>query len=270
MSRLKLFGEREGGGAGDHSALSNLGYAQSGHTGFVPSQGEALIEILRLTQNLIRDSGGNNRITLSTASPHVTLGGDVKISGNLGIAGTAPYAAYGVAVIPSPAPELSAWIGVFGNPQIKIPAGSTGGGIAGLDFTCSINQGGSGTVLPYLTGTRTRVASIFYTGTVTDARGVHIPYPWFSFGSPSFSTWTALYVEACTRSEIVDAYGLRIGDITNNSGFTRLLEIGPATPYLRLAGGVNPPTDKSNLYLKFGSTLYRVVKSGNYVTLEAA
>ena len=47
-------------------------------------------------------------------------------------------------------------------------------------------------------------------------------------------------------------------------------ELGPTTPYLRLLGGADPPTDKSNLYLKFGSTLYRVVKSGSYMTLEAA
>jgi hypothetical protein len=273
VGRLKLIGEQEGGDGGgtdDHSALSNLAYDVSGHTGFVPSQGEALIDILRLNQNLIRDSEGNDRITLSAASPHVTLGGDIKITGNVAVAGAAPAPQYGVLVQPSPAPELNSWVGVAGNPQIRIPSGSTLGGIKGLDFTCSISQGGEGTVLPLLEGTRTRISTVSYTGTVTDARGVHIPFPFLFAGNPSISTWTGVYMASCNRPQIVDAYGLFIGDITNNSGFSRLLEIGADTPYLRLVGGGDPPANKSNLYLKFGSTLYRVVKSGSYMTLEAA
>lgn len=69
-------------------------------------------------------------------------------------------------------------------------------------------------------------------------------------------------------SGVGTAYGLRILDQTAST--VRLLELGPTTPYLRLLGGADPPTDKSNLYLKFGSTLYRVVKSGDYMALEAA
>ncbi len=272
MGRLRLFGQPEGngGGATDHAALSNLGYVQSGHSGFVPSQGEALIDILRLNQNLIRDSGGNDRITLSPGTPHVTLSGDVKVLGTIGVAGTSPIPTVGISITPTPPPEVSGWIGIAGNPSIRIPSGSVIGGIKGLDFTCGINQGGGGAVLPYLEGIRTRIAAMFYTGTITNSRGLHISFPFLLGGAPSMPTWEAIYIAPCSKNQIVDAYGLHIADITNNSGFTRLLELGPATPYLRLLGGDDPPANKSNLYLKFGSTLYRVVKSGSYMTLEAA
>ncbi len=270
MGRLKLLGEQEGGGTDDHSTLSNLDYAQSGHTGFVPSQGEALIDILRLNQNLIRDSGGNDRVTLSPASPHLTLTGDVKITGNVGVAGIAPSAGVALNLTPMPTPTYSSWTAFRGNPVIGYPSGATSGNIYGLDFVCSVGRGGPGSVLTKLTAIQARIALISYTGAVTLGRGLYINFPYISGGTPSMTTWEAIHVERCTRAQIGDAYGLYIEDITNNSGFSRLLEIGPDTPYLRLVGGGDPPADKSNLYLKFGSTLYRVVKSGSYMTLEAA
>jgi hypothetical protein len=270
MSRLKLFGEPEGGGTDDHSALSNLGYAQSGHTGFVPSQGEAIVDILRLNQDIIRDSGGNNRLRLATTAPHITLTGRCKITQETAIGGGDPEANKGLAIAPSPIPVTASWTGIFGSPQVSIPSGSSGGVLAGLRFTIAMTGGGGGAVVNYARALEVGINTMSLTATIQQAIAAYLGSPLIYFGAPSISTWKGLYAGPVNSNRVVDAYGLHMEDITSNSGFTRLLEVGPSTPYLRLVGGGDPPADKSNLYLKFGSTLYRVVKTGNYMTLEAA
>jgi hypothetical protein len=47
-------------------------------------------------------------------------------------------------------------------------------------------------------------------------------------------------------------YGVRVEDFTGTT--IRLLEIGPATPYLRLVGGAAPAANQTNLYLAEGVT----------------
>jgi len=270
MGRLKLLGEQEGGGTDDHSALSNLAYAQSGHSGFVPSQGEALVDILRLNQNVIRDSEGNDRITLATVLPHLTLTGDARVTGNLGVAGGAPQATKAITIAPSPNPSGTSYIALGGQATLNYPPGGSGGQLWGLNFMAVIGGGGGGAAPYFVGGAYARCGAMSFTGSILGMYGLQVPVPFIMGGAPSIATWRALAVDACSKSQIVDAYGLSIGDITRNSGFTRLLELGPATPYLRLLGGGDPPANKSNLYLKFGSTFYRVVKSGSYMTLEAA
>jgi len=270
MGRLKLIGEPEGGGTDDHSALSNLDYAQSGHTGFVPTQGEALIDILRLNQNLIRDSAGNDRITLSVASPHLTLTGAAKISERAAIGGVAVNSNVLLMLQPVPNPSTNNFQGLVGAPCAMIPSGSLGGLIAALSYQLAISGGGGGAVVAKIAGVYVKLGQLGYDGTVTDMKGVEVDIPMMFGPSTTIDTYTGADLQGAMHPHIVDAYGLRIRDITNNTGFARLLEIGPDAPYLRLLGGTDPPVNKSNLYLKFGSTLYRVVKTGEYMTLEAA
>jgi len=283
MGRLKLLGEQEGGGADDHSALSNLDYDLSGHTGFVPSQGEALIDILRLNQNIIRDSGGNDRITLSTASPHITLSDEVRVGTRLGV-GAAPQTDVGLSV--APPMERSGNITVLGcNPTVRMTGGS--GNIYAMQ--------GMATAQVYSGATALLMAGLYFTavgnssGTIQDLYGLWVRAGLSSYSGSAPTLWEAklrspllffsTYPSTVYGLEIDDqgyyttgthnAIGLKIADQTETSGNKYLIEAGPSTPYLRLVGGGDPPTNKSNLYLKFGSTLYRVVKSGNYVALEA-
>jgi hypothetical protein len=269
MGRLKLLGEQEGGGTDDHSALSNLGYAQSGHSGFVPSQGEALIDILRLNQNLIRDSEGNDRLQLNASAPHITLTGQCKITQETAIGGGDPEANKGLVIAPSPAPQTAYWTAIFGSPQVSIPPDAAGGSLEGLRFTISMGGGAVGAVLNYARALEVGINTMSLTATIQQAILAYLASPLLWFGAPSVSTWKGLYAGPVNSNRIVDAYGAHIEDITSNTGFTRLLEVGPSTPYLRLVGGADPPANKSNLYLKFGGTLYRVIKSGSYMTLEA-
>jgi hypothetical protein len=284
MSRLKLFGEREGGAAGDHSALSNLDYPHSGHTGFVPSQGEALIDILRLSQNLIRDSDGNDRITLSTASPHLTLSDEVRIGTRLGV-GADPQPDVGLRVAPSM--EKSGNITVLGcNPTVRMTggagniyamqgqatgivySGATAILMAGLYYTA---VGSSAGTIQQLYGLWVRTGLQLYTGSAPTLWGAKLRSPLLLFSThPSAVYGMEIDDQGYYAGATHNAIGLKINDQTAVTGNKYLVEAGPTTPYLRLIGGGDPPADKSNLYLKFGGTLYRVVKSGNYMTLEVA
>ena len=279
MGRLKLFGEPEGGGTDDHSALSNLGYAQSGHTGFVPSQGEALIDILRLNQNIIRDSDGNDRITLSSASPHVALTGDLDVSQHGAFGGGASPVSYRVLNIVgtlSTHPAVALYGVIYGNrasgPQFTygLAGGAVGQGTPSASFVYGLYfyaKHDTSSTCGQLGGILIQQQSgAGGSGSLLAARGLYISSSYWGGSKP-----TNVYgvdIEDQGGSGVGTAYGLHIVDQT--AATVRLLELGPSTPYLRLLGGGDPPANKSNLYLKFGSTLYRVVKSGNYMTLQAA
>jgi hypothetical protein len=277
MGRLKLFGEPEGDGTNDHSVLSNLSYAQSGHTGFVPSQGEALIEILRLTQNTIRDSGGNNRITFAPTSPHITLAGDLRVTQNARFGTeTSPYTAIVSAVGSLDTHPATALYGLI-----------KGTRTSGIQFTCGLYGGAEGQGTPttafvyglyfytsHATPSSGQLAAIYAqissaaagTGPLSLARGLYMPAAAWAGAKPLETC--GIHIENQGHQNVANAFGIRLAD--QSGANVRLLELGPATPYLRLLGGGDPPADKSNLYLKFGSTLYRVVKTGTSMTLEAA
>jgi len=279
MGRLKLFGEPEGDGTTDHSALSNLGYAQSGHTGFVPSQGEALIQILRLTQNIVRDSEGTDRLQLAAASPHVTLMGDARVTGT-GLFGPWPPALGGAHVRAGGDIALHPAVALYGNVRgtrvdgIQLTAGVYGGAIGAGTPTAAYVYGLFFQATHDNPGPCGRVACVYVmpvsgvagTGALTESAGLYVEAA--SWGGSKPATSRGVYVAQQGGAGVITAYGLQIVDQTATT--VRLLEVGPPTPYLRLLGGGDPPADKSNLYLKFGSALYRVVKTGTSMTLETA
>jgi hypothetical protein len=279
MGRLKLFGEPEGDGTNDHSALSNLGYAQSGHTGFVPSQGEALIEILRLTQNTIRDSGGNNRITLSPTSPHVALPGDLKVAGHIGAGTALPDLAsilnvgkvnssagsfYGLNLYVTQAYGSGA-VGIGVNGIVENQCPSYGSYARGLAFTA---RHSAPSPLQALQGVFMGLQTFANSGEVTQAAGGYL-FAQFGINTPIAES-RGMWIRNFGAPTVTDAYGLHIDNQSGATGINRILHCGGTVPNLRLDGGPDPPADKSNLYLKFGSTLYRVVKTGTSMTLEAA
>jgi hypothetical protein len=279
MDRLKLFGEPEGGSTNDHSTLSNLGYAQSGHTGFVPSQGEALIEILRLSQNTIRDSAGNNRITLSPTSPHVSLAGDLKVTGHIGAGTASPDLAsilnvsktntslasfYGLNLYVTQAYSAGA-IGIGVNGIVENQCPSYGSYARGLAFTA---RHGAPSPIQGLQGVYMGLQTFNNSGEVAQVAGGYL-FAQFGTNTPVAES-RGMWIRNFGAPTVTDAYGLHIDNQSGASGINRILHCGGTVPNLRLDGGADPPADKSNLYLKFGSTLYRVVKTGTSMTLEAA
>jgi len=249
MSRLKLFGEGQPeGGTTDHSVLANLGYAQSGHSGFVPSQGEALIEILRCSTHASIGSGATPNTTrllniIGTLDTHPAVGVYNLVYGNRA---AGPQFTYG----------LSGGARGQGTPYASY--------VYGLYFFA---QHDSPTTCYQLGGILIQQQSgASGTGPLTTARGIFVYQGYWGGSKPTNVYGVDIHDQG--GSGVGTAYGLRILDQTASS--VRLLELGPSTPYLRLLGGADPPADKSNLYLKFGSTLYRVVKLGSYMALEAA
>lgn len=266
MGRLKLLGEQEGGGTDDHSALSNLGYAQSGHTGFVPSQGEAIVDILRLNQNVIRDSEGNDCIQLATASPHLTLLGHVR-SGPIGVGAnpetalslnlkvTHPGTVYGIynqAFCTSPTPSHVA-IGVYGQ------AVQSGSGLNqscfGLNFTAT--HASTGPTAAEVIGTLSQVGALVLVDQ-TLSKLIGYDFRVAAWYAPTLTVTDAYFLRVgmdYSKSQMVNCYGLFLPDIANATGLNCILELGP-TPYLRLRGSGSwaPAAGETPLWLAEGAT----------------
>lgn len=233
----------------------------------------------------VKDSGGTARYTPATASPHNTLSGDVRIDGHVGLdspPATSPRTQLairpslsgesgwrGINITPS-GTATGALSGILGNAVFTIPAGSGGTNIFGLSFqalfapagaasnvniqrACSAQPGivaigaGKSTTVSEFTGFYTDFANLtvlYATATLTAAHGLYIPGR-----DMSLVTCNALY-------------GIRVGDFTNVSGNCRLLEIGPATPYLRVTGGGGPGALLTNVWMDVGTVGLRQLQVG--------
>jgi len=256
MGRLKLLGEQESGGTADHSALSNLDYAHSAHTGFVPSQGEALIDILRLNQNLIRDSGGNNRIQLAPTSPHISLAGDVVFSGYMGspnicagrilyIDRTIPSGMIRIGISCNATASGGTPIGIFGGAVFTGTLGAPA--VRGLFFAATNAAPSQVTALDGLY----MLVQIQSSGNVGTASGAILEKSYTGSGRPTISR--GLFINDFGADGVGTAYGLHICNQTGAAN-NYLIEAGPATPYLRLLGGANPGPNQTNLFLGEGAT----------------
>ncbi|MBA7613436.1 hypothetical protein ES703_20685 [subsurface metagenome] len=239
-----------GRGSGEHVTLQSTAHATRG---YVRAQDD-----LQLLSNILRDSGGNNRLELATASPHLTLTGDAKLKGNIAVAGGNVSATKAITIAPTPSPSGTSYIALGGQAALTYPSGGSGGSLWGLNFMAMVGGGGGGAAMYFVGGAYARCGAMNFTGSIAGMYGLQVPVPFIMGGAPSIATWRALAVDPCGMFQIVDAYGLQVGDITGNSGFRRLLEVGPSTPYLRVVGGAAPAAGLSNLYLNVGGTLYQV------------
>jgi len=293
MGQLRLLGEPAG--SDDHAALANLAFAQAGHTGFVAAAGLAggqtiiggvaagenltlqstahaargvvqVIDALRLISGLIQDSTGNVRLALATASPNVTLTGDLRVTQRSAFADATPDQGKLLNVIGtlSTHPANAIYAQVYGNraagPQFTY-------GLAGA----AVAQGTPSAAYVYglylyakhdtpspclqLGGILVQQQSgAPGTGALTLAKGLYIQAAYWG-GSKPASVY-GVDIEDQGGSGTGTAYGLRCADQTATT--VRLLELGPATPYLRLVGGTVPGANLTNLYLNEGGTLRRV------------
>ena len=266
-----------GGGTTDHAALTNLAYASAAHTGFAGTGVTNTFAALQTfnaglqlaASQQVQDSGGTGRILLATALPHVTLTGDLRLGSTAGI-GTNP--ADGITLniratgtftsniiigeiltssLTLNAANISA-TALHGQAIVVIGANQSGTTtITGLDFQAGMSSG-AGKTVAYIAGINAKPSITAFgvspAPTVTTLRGLFLDSP-FITGSPVVPTSVGLEIgNYGTKTSQVDSYGLIIADTTNNTGFTRLLEIGGAggTPNLRLEGRApgNPGASK--------------------------
>jgi len=301
MGQLRLLGEPPA--SDDHAVLANLAFPQAGHTGFVATAGLAggqtiiggtaasenlslqstahaargvvqVIDALRLVSGLIQDSGGNARVTLATASPHLTLTGDLQISAPL----SQPAAHVAIApAVPDPYTLLNlatqlgtiagSWKGINLSPQLTVPSGSaalqalfgqatltvpTGctGLMQGLQFTALAN--GAGTITEMEAVWARLGSQAFSTVAITKAAAFYARTPLFSGAKPAANY--GLYVEPQGTAGITNAVGALIDAPANASNNYTIWAGAPitGTPRLRLDAGT-PAANQTLLWLAEGT-----------------
>jgi hypothetical protein len=237
---------------------------------------------LQLLSNIIRDSAGANRLRLAAATPHLLLTGDPRINGWMAI-NSDPFVGGQLRI----APVLT-----VGAPTYQMLSVAPSGVIDSDLFALNLSATpavGSGVTVPEYKGTLSMLIPAV-TGTISDLAAMEGSLGTFAGAAPgaitlahhfSASTWglgwytrkpttLALFDAAqdCGNAAIPTVYGLRI---VNQSGITvRLLELGPATPYLRLEGGAAPAGVNSKLIANFGGTLYRLTRNAVTGAVETA
>jgi len=299
MGQLRLLGEPPA--SDDHAALANLAFPQAGHTGFVAAAGlaggQTIIggtaasehltlqstahatrgyvraqDDLQLLSNIIRDSGGTERVKLAAASPHLTITGDPRINGWAAI-NCAPLADHHLNLQPT----LDSGAGVSTYLVRAQPAGTVRGNLFALSLSATPAvppgvtvyeyKGVAAGLLPAVSGTISELAAVEGSlstyggvgGVITLAHHFKASNPigaWYGNKPTTLAIFDA--PADLGNAAITTVYGLRI--VNQSAATVRLLELGPATPYLRLEGGTAPPANNSKLVLNFGGTLYRLTR----------
>ena len=247
--------------ASEHLTLQSTAHATRG---YVRAQDD-----LQLLSNIIRDAGGNARLTLAAASPHVRLTGNLDVDG---------VGAFGSAATVQATRGLNVLHSVAGMMVIGAAVDIAGIAAAGTQYTFGVYGGARGQGTPtaaniyglyfgasYETSSPcTGLCGIYMmlsstaagTGALAAARGLWLPAAGW-LGSKPASVY-AINVEDQGGAGVATAYGVRLLDQTATT--VRLLELGPAVPYLRLLGGADPAANESKLSLKFGATLKQVTE----------
>lgn len=168
-------------------------------------------------------------------------------------------------------------IGVSGIAKAAPVNGISAGTVKGLDFGAEINTGSmsdgeSATLASVIAAVvRPTLTNICIDETITlnitEAVGLDvatkIQYREITIGgSPDAAgTITTLYgirVQAPNftneTDNLQDYYGTKIEDEANATGFIRLLEVGPATPYFRVLGNFTAAANETPVYVSEGAT----------------
>lgn len=178
----------------------------------------------------------------------------------------------GIAVNPS-GPTLTGnnavFYGLIGAPIATIASGITGVKLHGLDFIAGVAGGAGGATVSELKSIQTQMAAIMFSGTVAKMVGVECKAPMFVTLTGAITEQIGLEIgNVGSHAAIVDSYGLRIANMTLNTGVRRLIEAGPATPYLRVEGGTAPAGVNSLVVVNFGGTLYRLTRNAGTGAVE--
>jgi len=261
------------GGITDHGLLSGLG--DPDHSAYGPLASPNVWAALQTfnaglklaaTQQ-IQDSAGAGRILLATASPHLTLSGDLRANGFIGI-NTAPDPLRRLKLVESGTLAASAALAEFTTSALTLPTGinltaligvplvtvapaAVNTAITGLNFSFGATGGTAGATMLYARGVDIRSFFPAWSGALSELTGIYLSNQAIS-GSGSVALATGIHIEAWGNdTQVVDYYGLRIFDPTLNTGFRRLIEAGPATPNLRLEANAPTVSGQSKLLLSF-------------------
>ena len=267
-------------------------------TGFNLCVRDYLLGVIAVVMNRIEDADGDTgvyveasededivrmkvadtlRFLLQNISPHYQLTGDVEVDGHLAVGEASVDAGSSLKLSDTldthPASAMYAFI--YGNraagPQFTY--GVSGGAVAqgtpsaafvyGLYFfaqhnTSSVCAGLGGVLVQQQSGASG-------SGALSYARAFYASAGYWGGSKPAVSI--GLDIEDQGHDDVGTAYGVRVLDQTAST--VRLLELGPATPYLRVVGGGDPAAGDTNLFLKVGGTLKQVyVLYGTYLAVK--
>jgi hypothetical protein len=207
----------------------------SGHMALGASAALSLVNILTVNETI---SGGSQqhgiRLDVTGDATMFVTGGRFTVFGNAATAGQYVRGIYGGASL----------------------VGTGGSGVAeGLAFAATANAG-SATVSRLTSMLVWPASTDTHSGAITVAEGIRIGAGG-SWAGAKPTTVRGIYILAgLSDAAVGTAYGLLMEDLAGTT--VRLLELGPATPYLRLVGGAAPGANLTNLYLNEGGTLRRV------------
>jgi len=255
-----LLSGRSGGqtliGGADASERLTLQSTAHATRGYVRAQDD-----LQLLSNILRGADGVVRLQLAAASPHISLTGQTKITGDVAI-GLDPSTTYGLylskALVGSLAGQAifaycdgtglaAAATGLYGFAYQR--ASALGGIARGLDFQAVLLAAATGagkSAWGIRTGAQTQAGSY----TVANLYGIQITA---SLTGPAPSTLAVgLDIGDYGQAATAAVYGLRIADQTLGT-LRRCLEVGPiGAPYLRILGGWTGVANQTPAYLVEG------------------
>jgi len=242
-------------GSGEHLTLQSTSHATRG---YVRAQDD-----LQLLSNIIRDSGGTARLTLATSSPHIGVTGDLDITGHSamgnGATVSAGYALRAVETLDTH-PCAAGHFEIHGDratgPQFSygIAGSASGEGGTGPNFVYGLYfaafHKSSGTTSSLGAIAVQLQSAVAGSGAITIARGFHLSAGYWAGSKPT--TIRGLDIEEQGGAGTGTAEAIKALDQTATTA--RLLELGPAIPYLRVVGGAAPGAGNTNLYMSEGAT----------------
>lgn len=287
-----------GGGGGATVALDNLAGVAI-NTSLLPANDSA-IDLGSATPKYWRAAYIDTIYLNATAAlgggtaGKVSLTGTLQTSGSIGVKGTTPADRTWIKITPTGVSEADSIIGleinpsnatitadnkifygVYGAPSLIIND-RTGMQVYGLSFRsgigCSSGKSGTASLVKALSvGVAALAAGAGQTVTATGAWGIQVAAPHlmgYAGATPSMPTYYGVEVEGKDTTYIAGAYGFKCGDFTSVTGFSRLLELGPAEPYFRVEGGGAPAGVNSNAIVNFGGALYRLTRNAGTGAVE--
>jgi len=250
-----------GTASGEHLTLQSTAHASRG---YVRAQDD-----LQLLSDTLRGSDGVARLGLAAASPHVTLTGDVECADHVGIGGAIPTPGRALNLsrpLPTTPGAQAASFTVYGTAPTGAQATAGVAGAAWQQGTPTIAlvwglyyaaQHDTSSPVISLKAIETAIGTgAAASGALTASWGLFLEAAYWTGAKPTTSY--GIQVKEQGHASVTTAYGLKLADQTATT--VRLLELGPATPYLRLAGGGAPPAATSHLWLNLGGVLKQVTE----------
>lgn len=227
----------------------------------------------------ISDTGGTARIKTSSSNPHVEVDDTLRVE-RVGIGSTpdATSAYTYLKITPTATIDTSSQLvrvsptftltanetveAIQGLATVKGTGSTTGAALRGLNFEASAQVEGVTSTWATLTGIDVLARSIVVgsgtiTATTVKAVRARIGARVIIGGSAGITTGYSIHAEApelLGGGTLTDYYGAKIDDTTGPSGFNRLLEVGPSTPYLRIVGNFTAAADETPVYISEGAT----------------